>query len=310
MPSFSAKIKSELLCRPMGDGQTVAARLAGLTRTCGSLLLGGTPVLVYKTKLEPLAAYIADCASQFYKTEFMVERCQSGRSKVPLYRVTLSGDNIYTLLAECKFATRGADNDLHLTPLSKKVLTFPPTGQQAFFQGCFLGSGFCGDPKHGYRAEILFHSELLAKLAGDLLAKRGLRAALAKRREQTALYLDDADNVAGFLALIDVSFAVFELYENKAKKLGTNNENRLENCDAYNTDKALTAAARQVFAIQTIMRRTDLHSLPKVLREAAELRLENPLATIPELAALANIGKSGMSHRLSRLCALAEKSEF
>ena len=58
--------------------------------------------------------------------------------------------------------------------------------------------------------------------------------------------------------------------------------------------------------IELINREMGLLNLPPKLREAAEARLNNPEATLAELAELLGIGKSGMNHRLSKLSAMAE----
>ena len=52
-----------------------------------------------------------------------------------------------------------------------------------------------------------------------------------------------------------------------------------------------------------------LTDLPAPLYEAARLRLAHPDATLQELADLAEIGKSGMNHRLARLMRLAAELE-
>ena len=70
--------------------------------------------------------------------------------------------------------------------------------------------------------------------------------------------------------------------------------------------KAAQAAAQQLIDIELLNREVGLLNLPPKLREAAEARLNNPEATLTELAELLNIGKSGMNHRLNRLSAMAD----
>lgn len=70
--------------------------------------------------------------------------------------------------------------------------------------------------------------------------------------------------------------------------------------------KAAQAAAQQLVDIELLSREIGLANLPPKLREAAEARLNNPEATLTELAELLDIGKSGMNHRLNKLSALAE----
>ncbi|MCL2672541.1 MAG: DNA-binding protein WhiA [Clostridiales bacterium] len=306
MPSFSTKIKEEILRKPVRNRRSAALLFAGLTYTCGGIRIGSSPFLVYKTELEALANYIAKYAAQFYQTDTQTELRHTAWRKTPLYRVALTGEGIYPLLEESGLATRDAEGSLRLRGMGEGLSA---AGQKSFLQGCFLGSGVCGNPNSVYRAEILFRSEAAAAAALQMLQANGLSAAITERREQALLYLNDADNVAGLLALLGYSAGVFEIYNTKAEKTLRNNENRRENCDAANADKALTAAARQVYAIQTIQKQRGLHTLPASLRTAAALRLENPYATLPELALIEGIGKSGMNHRLARLIELAAEME-
>lgn len=85
-----------------------------------------------------------------------------------------------------------------------------------------------------------------------------------------------------------------------------NDLNRRSNFEDANMQKAAQAAAQQLVDIELLSRETGLANLPPKLREAAEARLNNPEATLTELAELLDIGKSGMNHRLNKLSALAE----
>ena len=83
--------------------------------------------------------------------------------------------------------------------------------------------------------------------------------------------------------------------------------NRIHNFEDANMNKAATAAAAQLVDIECIQRAKGLQSLPPRLREAAELRLNNPEATLSELAQMAEVSKSGLNHRFAKLAALAEE---
>ena len=50
-----------------------------------------------------------------------------------------------------------------------------------------------------------------------------------------------------------------------------------------------------------------LDSLPPKLRGAAELRINNPEATLSDLAEMAEISKSGLNHRLAKLSTIAQE---
>ena len=66
----------------------------------------------------------------------------------------------------------------------------------------------------------------------------------------------------------------------------------------------------QVAAIRKLQKRGQLKDLPPKLRETAKLHLENPEATLQELAAMQDppVSKSAMNHRMRKLVALANES--
>jgi cell division protein WhiA len=81
------------------------------------------------------------------------------------------------------------------------------------------------------------------------------------------------------------------------------NANRVTNFDAANAGRTAVAAARQQRALQGL----DPAVLPPALREMLELRLENPDASLAELAHLGGLSKSAANHRLRRLVELARE---
>ena len=71
----------------------------------------------------------------------------------------------------------------------------------------------------------------------------------------------------------------------------------------------LSENAKLIGAVNTIVRHGHFQRLPKALKEAAELRLNYPDASLQELADMADIKKSGMNHRLTRLIEYAQDLE-
>ena len=90
-----------------------------------------------------------------------------------------------------------------------------------------------------------------------------------------------------------------------------NAENRATNCVTKNISKAVAASNRQIEAIERLAESGKLLSLPEELRYTAELRLENPSATLFELAYMHEppISKSGLNRRLTRLLEEADEKE-
>ena len=88
----------------------------------------------------------------------------------------------------------------------------------------------------------------------------------------------------------------------------SNTINRRVNCEAANIAKTIIAASKQSEDIEYIRDHYGLDSLPDRLKEMAQVRLENPEASLKELGELLDppVGKSGVNHRLRQLSELAE----
>lgn len=62
-----------------------------------------------------------------------------------------------------------------------------------------------------------------------------------------------------------------------------NNINRKVNCETANLKKTVSASVTQIQAIEKLKEEKRFKSLPENLKEIAELRIENPDATLIEL---------------------------
>ena len=84
---------------------------------------------------------------------------------------------------------------------------------------------------------------------------------------------------------------------------------RLNNIDNANFDKSIKAAEKQILSIRRIIEERGLDFLSAKLREAAELRLENPEFSLRELGESLTppITRSGVNHRMKRLLQIADE---
>ena len=88
-----------------------------------------------------------------------------------------------------------------------------------------------------------------------------------------------------------------------------NNINRTTNFETANLSKTTDSASRQIKAIKKIISRKKLGSLPRTLKQTANLRLGHPYASLKELAELhegKNVSRSGINHRLEKLVKIAQ----
>ena len=88
-----------------------------------------------------------------------------------------------------------------------------------------------------------------------------------------------------------------------------NNINRKVNCETANLNKIVNSSVKQINDIKYLREKEKFNELPEQLREIAEIREENPDASLEELGKLLKnpIGKSGVNHRLRKIQQIAEE---
>ena len=307
--SFASEIKDEVVRVRARDGAVKLSELSGLTFACGNLKLGRKRAISYRTENREVGRHIAALGTALYGLEVeMEERVREHRKAAPLYVVNMSGPKAGEMLSDTGVLVTDEEG-VHLLSRLPEGLVREEEARRAFVRGCFLGAGSCSDPQGEYSLEILCRAEGFAVGLCNLLNEYGLTARYALRRNRYVVYLKDGDSITGFLALIGSSMAALDLENVRAEKETRNYVNRTTNCEYANLDKLVVASVKQQQAVNTILRHGHFQRLPKALKEAAELRLNYPDASLQELADMADIKKSGMNHRLTRLIEYAQDLE-
>ena len=88
-----------------------------------------------------------------------------------------------------------------------------------------------------------------------------------------------------------------------------NNVNRRLNFENANLNKTVNAAVRQTQSIQKLKKSVKFRELSPELQEIANLRLENPDFSLQQIgdALTPPMSRSGVYHRLKKLCDMADK---
>ena len=182
--------------------------------------------------------------------------------------------------------------------------------EKAFVRGTFLGSGSINNPKNKYHMEILLRSMHTVEKEISILEKYGInfkvlnmKDIIQKGDEKYSIYTKDGEEISKFLAFIGASSSVLKYEEIRVYRDMRNNVNRIVNCETANLVKTVDAAVKQINAINKLKENGKFNSLPDNLKELANLRLENPEASLTELGKMLKepIGKSGVSYRLKTL---------
>lgn len=178
----------------------------------------------------------------------------------------------------------------------------------AFIRGAFLACGQMSDPFKNYHAEFVIRDLSLALSFYELLEERGLSPLRSMRRNSMVIYFNKSETIEELLTVMGATSKVFELIDVQITKNIRNKENRKNNFELGNIDKQVEAFITQSNAIEKLKKNGKFYLLDKTLINAAELRINNPEASLSELCKLSEepLTRSGLNHRLKKLIELAE----
>ena len=182
--------------------------------------------------------------------------------------------------------------------------------KKAYLRGIYLGGGSLSAPEKSYHLELITHNEYYANQLVDYINDAyDLGAKVTVRKKNFIVYLKESEKIVDFLNIIGAHQTLLE-YENvRIIKQMRNNVNRVVNCETANMTKTADAAFEHIHAIEIIEAAEGLDYLDEKLRSIAEVRIENPEATLKELGEMLSppIGKSGVNHRLKKIIEIAEQ---
>ena len=180
---------------------------------------------------------------------------------------------------------------------------------KAIVRGCFMGAGSISSPKSKYHLEIIFQSEEKALKINNILNYYEINSKVLKRAKKYILYLKDGEDISKFLAFIGANKSVLNFEENRVIRDVRNNVNRIVNCETANLNKIIKTSVKQIEDITFLKKNKKFKDLKKGEQELAELRLENPEASLTELGTMLEkqISKSGVNHRMKAIEQMAEE---
>ena len=137
----------------------------------------------------------------------------------------------------------------------------------------------------------------------------GLYAKIAVRKGSNVVYLKEGEQIVQVLGEMGAGYALMNLENVRILRDMRGRINRQVNCETANLGKAVAAGVRQKEDILYIRDHAGLGSLPKQLREMAEVRLAYPDVPLKDLGEYLDpkIGKSGVNHRLKKLSSIASE---
>ena len=178
----------------------------------------------------------------------------------------------------------------------------------AFLRGVFLSCGTVTDPERGYHLEFVVPYKRLSADLMKFMDELGLNPKYIVRKGNHVIYFKDSESIEDILAIMGAANASLYIMNVKIEKDVKNKINRRINFEISNINKTVDAAKLQLEAIEYIEGKCGISALPDNLQKIAELRLENPEASLKDLEQMLDepISRSGVNHRLGRIVKFAE----
>jgi len=306
--SFSSDMKSELSLLPIKDMCCACAELSAVVAFSGRLRkIGEEYVFSVITENAKVAKRVYDLIRFVFG---IVSKIVINKNKTVSYSVCISGDkNILKILKTLDLIPEDADIDkilgitLNLGLIDKKCC------KKAFVRGAFIVAGAMINPEKNYHLEFVTHRYRLHSQFREILKQFGLTPKTVVRKSNYVIYFKNSEEIGDVIAITGAAGTVMEYQNTRIYKDIRNHVNRQKNCDMANVEKTLSAASKQISAIEKLMSKGVFDKLPEQLRQVAELRLEYSEISLAELGKMLEppIGKSGINHRLRRIVELADK---
>jgi len=186
--------------------------------------------------------------------------------------------------------------------------------KRAYLRGAFLASGSINSPKSSsYHLEISTSTEQDAINIRDLLNFFLLNAKYIKRKRGYIAYIKEAEKIADFLRVVSAIGGLLNFEDERIQRDFVNSITRVMNMEIANQNKTLGAANKQLRSISVLENMLDMNKLSKSMKEAIELRKENPEASLQELSEISGemfnkiISKSALNHRFRNINDLADQ---
>ena len=176
-------------------------------------------------------------------------------------------------------------------------------------RGTYLGAGSINNPKKKYHLEIGIANKSNAEKIIEYLKSYDIKSNVIEKKKEYAIYLKDGEEISKFLALVGANKSVIKFEEIRVQREMNNKINRIVNCETANLNKTINASIEQIEAIKKLKKNKKFEKMDDSLKEIAELRLQNPNASLVELGKLLKqpVGKSGVNYRLKKIMEIANE---
>ncbi len=308
--SFSGEVKEELSRQFPKGRHCQLAEIAAILSFVGKLeeMQGCKALRVYTENLSLARKYFILMRRTFHANVSIAVRQNVYLHKNRIFVISLTAaEEIRKVLLAVKWQNEKGE-DIRTTGIANRLLLQNTCCRRAFIRGAFLSAGSMSDPEKSYHLEVVCSGQAKAVQLQEIINSFGMDAKIVQRKKSYVVYLKEGSQIVDMLNIMEAHVALMNLENVRILKEMRNSVNRQVNCETANINKTVSAAVKQVEDINYIKSVRGLDSLPDSLQEIARLRLEYPEAALKELGTYLEppVGKSGVNHRLRKLCQIAE----
>lgn len=308
--SFSSEVKNELSYQMSSARHCQIAELAAIISLCGKISISVKDTFAIRIHTENIAV-ARKCFTLLkktfnIKTEISMRRNRSVDSNV--YSVVVKEhDDARKVLEATKLINENNEICENLSIVNNMVI-MQECCKRAFIRGAFLTTGSISDPEKFYHFEIVCATEAKAEQLQKIIKFFEIDAKIVERKKHFVVYIKEGSGIVDILNVMEAHVALMNLENVRILKEMRNSVNRKVNCETANLKKTVSASVKQIEDIKYIRDTVGLSTLSEGLEEMAMLRLDNPEASLKELGSMLNppVGKSGVNHRLRKICDIAD----
>lgn len=304
--SYTLITKDELCKLRFTKDQHLLAELSAFSFSSGNIKLGrGTLVLELSSENENVIVRMGSIIKRLYNNFPEIRAVEKTQPKKhTVYQMDITPNSPEGQMLFEIGLLEGVCEDYSFGAINKKV--FEPEGCfEASLRGAFLGCGVLCDPEKSYRLEFVLSHDEFAQYLLDTLIEKGMNAKLITRKERNVIYFKQIEFVADVLIMSGATNVMMQLESISVNKAVKNQMNRTGNCIVANIQKTVDASRKQTEDINALINAGV--KLTKPLKEACDLRLNNPDTSLSDLSKISGISKSALNKRFIKIRKMREE---
>lgn len=304
MPSFSMKVKSEIIKLDSGKSEKISL-LSSYIRN--NAIITEDSILINTENIE-ISKYIFNLINELYSVLPIITVRKSFNFKKGMSYLLKINNKKNLILKDLSLI----NEEGYFINIPRRYIYEDDEDKKSYIRGLFLATGSINDPKTArYHLEFLIDDYDYSLFVCELLDDYGLNSKLIERNNGFMVYIKEAEKISDFLKILKAFNSVFYYEDIKAYREHKNMVNRLNNCEQANVEKTINSALSQVNDIDLIEKTIGLDALDEKLKIVAIYRKKYKEVSLSELSKIIsiensiNLTKSGLNHRMRKIREIA-----